>query len=96
MEEVIEGCLLKLKVQNENVKMLLINVYAPCNAAETLHVLSVLCDTVGKSSTDEFLFVGVIIIVQKIHIWTGTTRSLTEIPHTDSSSSCDSMSCGEV
>lgn len=50
----IEGCLLKLKVHYENIKMLLINVYAPCNAAERLHMLSVLCNTVRKCSTDDF------------------------------------------
>lgn len=52
VEEVIKGCLLKLKVQYENVKMLLINVYAPCNAAERLHVLSVLCETVFICGAD--------------------------------------------
>lgn len=58
VEEVIEGCLLKFRVQYEHISFSLISVYVPCHAVERLHVLHVLCDTVRACSSEEFLFLG--------------------------------------
>lgn len=58
IEEIINGCLLKVKGQYENVHLVFVNVYAPTNGMDRIAVLSGLCDTIRNCSSDEYLFLG--------------------------------------
>lgn len=55
-EEIIKGCLLKVKVKYEHVTFVFLNVYAPTKGVDRMGFLDVLCDTVKVSSDDEYLF----------------------------------------
>ena len=58
VEEIIKGCLLKVKAQFENITVVFVNVYAPTKGVDRLAVLDVLCDTIRNCSSDEYLFLG--------------------------------------
>lgn len=55
-EEIIKGCLLKIKVKYENVNFVFINVYGPTKGVDRMGFLNVLCHTVKDSCDDEYLF----------------------------------------
>lgn len=58
VEEIIKGCLLKVKAQYENITVVFINIYAPTNRMNRLAVLDILSDTIKNCSSEEHLFLG--------------------------------------
>ena len=50
--------LLKVKAQYENVKLVILNVYAPTIGVDRMAFLNILCDTVGACDSDDFMFLG--------------------------------------
>ena len=57
-EVVVEGRLLKVKTQYEDVKMVFINIYAPTKGTERLLFLDTLGEVISQCDSDEYLFLG--------------------------------------
>lgn len=58
MENVVEGQLLKLKVEFENFIFVFINIYAPVLGGERVLFLNKAKDVIEKCKPEEYLFIG--------------------------------------
>ncbi len=65
VDKVVKGRLLKVRAVFESYVLVFICIYAPTTPVERMIFLDLLCNTSQSCSEEEYLFLGVILIVRK-------------------------------